>query len=433
MNTLIIRHTSGLAHRAALAVALSLTLASGALAQLAIIGERVFTMGPAGTIDNAVVLIDDKGKIALVGPLASTTIPAGTRTINAKVVTPGLVDARSTLGLSGITNSRHDSDQLERSAPVQPELRALDAYNPQEPLVAFTRSFGITTVNTGHAPGELVSGQTLIVKLRGETVDAATVRPTSMVAATLSPQALKDGGKSPGTRAKQMAMLRAELIKAQEHRRAMKSHADKLAAHRAKPDAKPEDAPKPPERNLRTEMFVRVLERELPIAITAHRAQDIASALRLKEEFELDLILDGACEAGTMIEQIKQAGVPVVLHPMMMRAVGETENASFETAAKLKAAGITVAIQSGYEAYVPKARIILLEAAIAAANGMSQQDALATITIDAARILRIDSRVGSLEPGKDADLAMYSGDPFEYTTRCIGVVIDGQIVSDQPR
>jgi imidazolonepropionase-like amidohydrolase len=125
--------------------------------------------------------------------------------------------------------------------------------------------------------------------------------------------------------------------------------------------------------------------------------------------------------------------VPVIVHPTMTRAFGEHENLSFETASKLVKAGIPVAIQSGYEAYVPKTRVVLWEAAVAAANGLSFDQALRTITIDAAKILGIADRVGSLEVGKDGDVALYDGDPFEYTSHCVGTVIDGRVVSETVR
>lgn len=117
----------------------------------------------------------------------------------------------------------------------------------------------------------------------------------------------------------------------------------------------------------------------------------------------------------------------------MARAGGDTENMSLTTASKLKAAGIPVALQSGYEGYVPKTRVVLFEAALAAANGLSKNDALALITIDAAKILGLDNRIGSLAVGKDADIAMYDGDPFEYTTHCTGTIIDGKVVSEIAR
>jgi len=132
-----------------------------------------------------------------------------------------------------------------------------------------------------------------------------------------------------------------------------------------------------------------------------------------------------------LIDEIKEAGVPVIVHPLMIRAYGDYKNFSFETPAKLAAAGIPVALQSGYESYVPKIRVVLYEAAIAAANGMTFDQALGTITIEAAKILGIDKRVGSLAVGKDGDVALYDGDPFEYTSHCVGVVIEGKVVSDQ--
>ena len=162
--------------------------------------------------------------------------------------------------------------------------------------------------------------------------------------------------------------------------------------------------------------------------VTAHRAQDIANALRLAEEFNIRLVLDGATEAYLLTDRIQAAQVPVIVHPTMKRAYGETENLSFETASHLVANGIPVALQSGFESYVPKTRVVLFEAGYAAANGLTFEQALATITTEAAKILQIHERVGSLEVGKDADMAMYDGDPFEYTTHCTGVVIEGQVM-----
>ncbi len=390
--------------------------AAPALAQVAIKAAKLHTMGPAGTIENGVIVITD-GKVAAIGPGASVRIPDGYRVLEAVIATPGLIDAHATVGLSGLFNTRHDSDQLERSAPMQPELRAIDAYNPNDRLVEYVRSFGITTVHTGHAPGETISGQTIIVKTVGRTVDEALVSPLGAIACTLGPWAQKDGGKSPGTRAKVIAILRAELIKAREYDQKVSKA----------------EAGKAPDRNLRLEALASALRGEVPLLITAQRAQDIEAALRLRDEFGFKLILDGAAESFLLTDQIKKADIPVIIHPSMMRAVGEMENSSFTTAAKLREAGITIAMQSGYEGYVPKVRIVLFEAAIAAANGLSFEQALATITIDAARILGIDKRLGSLEVGKDGDVALYDGDPFEYTTHCIGAIIDGKVVSEIKR
>lgn len=403
--------------RALVVTGLGLLLAAQAcLAQdLAIRAERLYPVaGPA--IDNGVVLIRN-GKIDRVGSADRVRIPDGVQTLEARVVTPGLIDARSVVGLAGYLNQPHDQDQLESSAPIQPQLRAIDAYNPRETLVGWLREHGITTVHTGHGTGALVSGQTLIAKTWGNSAESATIQSPAMIAAQLGSGAFGAEGKSPGNRSKQVAMLRAQLIKAGEYR-------DKLAR------AKPESAPS---RDLELEVLVEVLDRKRPLLVTAWREQDILSALRLAEEFKFRLVLDGAAEAYLVVDQIKAAGVPVLLHPTMARQYGELENASFATAATLHRAGIPFALQSGYEGYVPKTRVVLWEAAIAAANGLGFDAALASISLDAARILGIDNRVGSLEAGKDADLVLFDGDPFEYTSRVTTVVINGQVVSTVPR
>ena len=384
---------------------------------LVVQGETVYTMaGPP--ISQGVVVVRD-GKIAQIGTAEQMEVPTDLPTISAKVVVPGLIDAHGTVGLSGIYNVPHDQDQLEHSEPIQPALRAIDAYNADEPLVHFLRELGITTVHTGHAPGELISGQTLIVKTAGTTVEDAVIVEVAAVATTLGEQARKTNKKSPGTRAKMIAMLRAKLIESREYL--------------AKQQRSAADEEKVVETDLHLEALCLVLQKKIPLLVTANRSQDIMNALRLKQEFDIEIWLDMAADAHLLIDEIKAADVPVILHPSMYRAIGETENLSFETASRLIQAGIPVAIQSGYEPYVPKTRVVLFEAAMAAANGLSFSEALGTITIDAAKILGIDERVGSLEIGKDGDFALYDGDPFEYTTHCVGTVIEGRIVNQGSR
>jgi imidazolonepropionase-like amidohydrolase len=334
--------------------------------------------------------------------------------MNVPVATPGLVDAHTVVGLAGYLNQDQDQDQLEASEPMQPELRALDAYNAREPLVEWVRSFGVTTLHTGHGPGALISGETLIVKTRGNTVDEALIVERAMVAATLGDSSKAHGGKSPGTRGKQVAMLRELFVKGQGYE--AKKAADQDVAI-----------------DLRMEAVGRLLRREVPLMVTAHRHQDILAALRLAQDFDLRLVLDGAAEAYLLLDEIKAAGVPVIVHPTMQRAAGEAENLSMETASKLHGAGIPFAQQSGFESYVPKTRVVLFEAAISAANGLDRRQALHSITLGAAQLLGIDQRVGSLEIGKDGDLALYDGDPFEYTSHCLGTVIEGRPVSTKKR
>ncbi len=384
-------------------------LASSVQAQLAVRADTLYTMNGA-PIQNGVVLIRN-GKIEQVGPAEAVRIPEGYRVLEASVVTPGLIDAHSVVGLAGILNYAHDQDQLDTSDPIQPELRAIDAYNARERLVAWVRRFGVTTLHTGHGPGAVISGQTMLVKTHGETVEEALIDSVATVAATLGPM-VRRYFRSPGTRAKAVAMLRAALLKAQAYRR-------KLQA---------EDPTRRPDPDLKMETLVRVLDGEIPLMITAQRVPEIMAALRLQREFGFRLILDGAAEAYLVLDAIKAAGVPVILHPTMVRPRGETVNAMLETAARLHAAGIPFAFQSGFESYVPKTRVVLFEAAMAVANGLPRMAALEALTLQAARILGIDDRVGSLAPGKDADLVLFDGDPFEYTTRVCGVIIDGEPV-----
>jgi imidazolonepropionase-like amidohydrolase len=389
--------------------------ALNAAAQVAIRGETVYTMTGA-PIRDGVVLIGADGRIERVGPAASVQAPPAYRTLRARVVTPGLIDAHTVVGLAGALNQPHDQMQLERSAPLQPELRAVDSYNARETLVEWLRRHGVTTIHTGHAPAALISGQTMIAKTRGEEVDEAVLEPVAMIAATLGDAGLAQGDKSPGTRAKAVALLRSELLKARDY---------------LGKQSGPED--KRPARDLRLEALGRVLTKERPLLVTAHRATDIGTVLRVAREFDIRVVLDGASEAYLLTGQIKAAGVPVILHPTMWRAVGEAENLSMETAARLRDAGIPFALQSGYEDYVPKTRVVLFEAAVAAARGLTFEQALEAVTLGAARILGIDKRVGSLEPGKDGDVALFDGDPFEYTSHVTTVLIDGRIVNETPQ
>src|SRR6056297_1601 len=397
---------------------LALTVAASASAQDLAVRAATLHTGTGEIIVDGLVLIED-GLIKRIDRFEYVAIPEGVALIEVPVATPGLIDARSTVGLSGAMNQPHDQDQLESSAAIQPELRAIDAYNPRERLVEWLREHGVTTVHTGHGPGEIISGQTLIAKTAGETVDEAVFEPTFALSATLGEGATEHARKSPGNRSKAVAMLREQLIKAREY-------VEKRAAG--------EDG-KGPSRDLALEGLGAVLARDMPLIVEVHRHNDIMTALRLADEFGFDLVLAGAADAALVMDEIKAAGVPVILHPTMSRAWGGSEmaNFSFTTARKLIAAGIPVALQSGFEGYVPKNRVVLFEAGVLLGYGVEPAQALEMITLAPARILGIDDRVGSLEPGKHGDLALFDGDPFEYTSHVIGTVIEGRKVSDSVR
>ncbi len=375
-------------------------------AQIAVKGEMVYTVS-GDPVENGVVLISD-GKIEQVGSQAEVQIPDDYEVFESKIVTPGLIDSRSVVGLAGYYNEDHDQDQLETTHAVQPELRALDSYNAREFLVNYIKEEGITTVHTGHGPGAVISGQTMIVKTTGETVDKALVDSTTMLAVTLGP-GIRSNFNTPGTRAKAVAMLRQELIRAQDY-------AHKRAAGEEQ------------SRDLKMEILADLLDGKIKAMVSVHTARDIVTALRVQREFGFPMVLEGASEAYLVMDEIKEAGVPVIIHPKMIRPFGEAKNSSFETAAKLHEAGILVLFQSGYEGYVPKTRVAKFEAAIAAANGLGFENTLHALTLGAAELLGIDDLVGSIEAGKDADLVLFDGDPFEYLTNVEAVIIDGNVV-----
>ncbi len=395
--------------RIILLTALIFSFTTAVHAQLAVKADTIYTMeGPK--IVNGVVLVDDN-KITTVGPADEIDIPANYEIHEASVATPGLVDAHSVVGLAGIFNQEHDQDQLETSDAIQPELRALDAYNAREELVKFVLDKGVTTTHTGHGPGALASGQTMIAKTPYNTVEKALVDSSTTVAFTLT-SGVSQNFDNPGTRSKGMAMMRQKFIEAQEYNEKKRS----------------ED---PPSKNLTMEALAKVLNGELIAMITAQRAQDIMTAIRLKEEFGFDMILDGAAEAYLLIDEIKEADIPVFIHPTMVRTYGDTQNASFTTAAKLHEADIPFAFQSGFESYVPKTRIVLYEAGVASAYGLPREAALNALTKSPSQILGIDKRVGSLQEGKDADIVLFDGDPLEYTTHIRSVIVDGKVVKEK--
>jgi imidazolonepropionase-like amidohydrolase len=378
--------------------------------QTAIKAEIIYTVSGA-TIKNGVVLVKD-GKIEKVGSAKEISIPKNYAVVSSKVVTPGFIDARSVVGLSGALNIPTDQDQLEKSSPIQPELRAIDAYNPEEKLVGYVRDFGVTTMHTGHGIGALVSGQTMVVKTKPGKIDEVTLVPMEMLAMTIG-SSVEGNFTSPGTKAKQIAMIRSELLKAQAY---MQKQNDK-------------DTSKRPAIDLKYEALSKLLKGEVKALITVNSSNDIMNAIRLAKEFKFKLVIDGAAEAYRMIDEIKACKAEVILHSTMARNAGDMVNMTRESAAILTAANIQVSIETGYEGYVPKTHVLLFEAALAVTYGLPYEEGLKSITLNPAKLLGIDKRVGSIEQGKDADLVLFDGDPFEYLTKILKVMIDGQWVS----
>ncbi len=372
--------------------------------------------------DGAVLI--QAGKVARIGPRTEVPAPAGAALYRAIAATPGLIDAHSQAGIAGLFNVAADRDEEESIEPNHSMLRVLDSFNPTEPLLGYLLSHGITVIQCGPGRGVPIAGQAGIFRTHGASAEAMAIRFPSAVVFNLGEEPKRTFGprrKAPATRMGTAAVIRAALQEARNHR-------EKLARAAANPDKDP------PESNLKAEALIPVLERRIPAIFSAHREDDILTALRLAREFEAAAVLDLATEGYLAADRVAAAGVPVIAAPAMQRLGSlETMNSTLENAAFLRRAGVRVAIQSGHEDYVPRTRVVRFEAAMAAANGLGFEAALAAITIDAARILGIDDRWGSLTPGKVADVVLFDGDPFEHTTRVERVIVGGRSVHAAPR
>lgn len=381
---------------------------------LAVYGDTVHPVAGPPIADGVVVVRD--ARIVAVGPAASTPVPAGARVVRGAVVTPGFVDALGVVGLSGPENRPPDQDHAEPTAPVQPALRALDGYDGWSELVAWVRRHGVTTVQTGPSPGSPVGGRTLIAHTRtGPVGENALVADGAVVFSLGEAAKSRFGGQGAASRMGGAATVRQALAEARDYR-------DRRRLPLA--DRPPVD--------LGLEALVDLLEGRRTAIFHAHRADDLLTALRIGEEFGLRVVLAGAAEAWRVRDALRKAGVPVLLGPVMGRGwtASETRDQRLDAAALLREAGVPVAFVSGYEAYVPKVRVVPWEAALAASHGLGAEAALSALTLDAARILGLEAEIGALTPGRRADLVVFDGDPFEYVTHVCAVVIDGQVTDE---
>ena len=397
----------------------------GLVAQnFAVLAEHLYTMADGTQGGPGLVLIRD-GKIEAVRTGPHQQPPDGYTVLKAAFVTPGLIDTDTTAGISGAYNVRADQDQDEATDPNTADVRSLDSFNPNERLLQVLNQYGVTTVQTAPGPRNPVAGRAGIFKTAAPgsaspTVEQLAVRQESAMVFNLGDNPKDTYGKkdkAPATRMKTAEIIRHALSDA----KAYEEKWDKWKKEGS-------DISKQPSRDMKLEALLPVVDGKLPAIFNAYRADDIDTAIRIGNEFHLHYMLASVTEGYLITDAIRRAGVPCLLGPVMQRFESlQTANATFENPAILKRAGIPIALMTGLEDYVPKNRILLFEAGIAAANGLGMEQAVRTVTADAAKVLSIDDRVGSLAPGKDADVALFDGDPFEYTSHVLAVLVGGQV------
>jgi imidazolonepropionase-like amidohydrolase len=384
--------------------------------RIAVYAGRIHTVAK-GTITDGVVLLED-GKIIHVGPRAGFQLPADTPVLTAAVVTPGLIDTQTTVGLSGILNvPKADQDQDELSDPNQADLRVLDSFNPNEPLLEFVREQGVTVIHAQPGRANVIAGQTGIFRTFGRTAEHMALKFPAGILVNLGdiPKSAYPG-KLPGTRMGTANLVRTAFTAAQVYAKKKATAAED----------------KQPAPNLKLEALAMALKGEVPVYFSAHRADDLMTALRLADEFKLKPVLGLATEGYLIADKIAALKVPVIVHPTMQRPSSmETFNAHVGNAAALANHKIPITIGTGFEGYVPKQRVLRYEAAMAMVNGLGFDRALGAITLDAAKLLGIEDRYGSIEVGKVADLILYDGDPFEHATHVTYTVMDGRVVWDR--
>jgi imidazolonepropionase-like amidohydrolase len=373
-----------------------------------------------GVVEGGVLLIDDDGRIVAAG--VGVSPPEGAEVIDATGLNifPGFVDAHTHLGIWEEGVGRAFWDGNEATDPVTPHVRALDAINPRDQGLADARGVGVTTVCVTPGSANAICGQAVVIKTAGQVVDRMVVRQPAGLKMALgeNPKSVyKPRDKMPSTRMGTAALIREALVNTQ-------NYLDKQARAAADPDTEP------PDEDLKLEALALALRREVPVRIHAHRADDILTALRLGQEFGLQVVVEHCTEGHKVAAELAEAGVPAMVGPSLSsRSKMELQELSFATPAELARAGVTVALISDHP-FVP-IQYLPLCGGLAVREGLDEEAALRAITLTPAEILGVADRVGSLEPGKDADLALYRGHPFyDVQARCLLTLVQGQPVHD---
>ncbi len=405
-------------------VVLSLALLLSALTAAAQDDPHVFRgarlLPIAGSPIDDGVLVVQGGRITEVGgPDTRTPRGAVEHDVSGKVLMPGLVDTHSHVGsVSG----------GDRSSPLHPDVRNLDSIDVAADSIWRARSGGITTLNIMSGSGHLMSGQTAYVKLRdGARTIEDWLYCDDPLTGICGGMKMANGTNSigsppfPGTRAKSAALVRNLYHEAVEYR-------EKMAAAEAEEDD--EDGGEPAKRDLRMEALVEVLDGRRIVQHHTHRHNDIATVLRLKEEFGFRVVVQHGTESWKVAEELAAAGVPVSI--TWIDAPGgkeETIDWNMEMGAILERAGVDVGFNT--DDFVTDSRLLFRAAAIAVRYGMSREKAIEGLTLAPARMLGLEDRIGSLEAGKDADFVILSGDPLSTYTKVEQTWVEGTMIYDR--
>lgn len=383
---------------------------------LAIIGKNVNTITD-GIIKNGVILVED-GKIKEIGP--DVKVPDGVKPLKAKYVMPGLVEAHCHIGIWEEKIGWAGSDGNEMTEPATPHMRALDGIkaNADESGLEAALHEGITSAQVLPGSANVIGGFGVVIKTAPKTtVDQMVLRnPSGMkIAFGENPRRVYGVDKKimPSTRMGIAGVLRESLQKAKNYMEKKEMYTD--------------DPEKMPEVDLRLEALIPVLKKEIPFRAHAHRADDIATAIRICEEFDVKMSWEHATEGHRIANYIAEKKIPAVWGPSLMsRPKWEMRELSYDTPRIMYEAGVKFAIQT--DAPGSSIRFLPICAALSVREGLSYDYALKAITIIPAEIIGVSDRVGSLEVGKDADLRLLSGDPLDYMTKCKKVIIDGEVV-----
>ncbi len=361
----------------------------------------------------------NKGKIEKIGRSFDPSHFEGYEIIDAKgkMLTPGLVEPHSHLGISEEGIQFEGSDHNETTSPVTPEMRGIDALYPNDNAIQRTLNSGITTVVSGPGSANVIGGTFTAIKTVGDTIDTMILKEEVSMKMALGEnpkRVYSNKQQSPSTRMASAALAREWLMRAREY------HDNLKAFH-----AGEEGAKKPPF-DMKLHSLKRVFE-GLPVKVHAHRSDDIMTAIRIADEFGLDMTIEHGTEAHLIAKSLKESGYPVILGPTLGPSTKyETRFRTFESARILDEHGVSFAIMTDHP--VVPTENTLIQLALFVKAGLDRTRALEALTINAARLNRLDDRVGSLKEGKDADIVIWDGDILDIMTSPETVIVDGNIV-----